>query len=344
MYASVSFRDPEFAAKCVERYQREGFCVVQDVFEANECTDWFESILKFFASLGSGIDLANLEETWISENLPPQTRAGLYQALCGNIQAVWDIRSHPNVQAIFKTLYSHFRGQEIKDFIVSGDGVNLFPNKLPSRPVPDWAHLDQTTRNNTYQCIQGQAVLSNTTACFRASPGSHLVFDELMKIENVSESDTSNWRMITNVAQCKKVVEASGGQWQVPVMAPRGSFIVWSSTTVHSARASVRVEQPTNDASGVIANPRLGWRAVVYVCYRPREEFTDAQIAKRASVVKDNRTTNHWGTKIFAKRPGATFRLKFHPKIEEYLQTPSQVYQFSALKLSHEQQRLAGIV
>ncbi len=163
------------------------------------------------------------------------------------------------------------------------------------------------------------------------------MFDDVMKVENVAESDTSNWRMISHVAACKKLVEESGGQWQVPIVASRGSFIVWSSTTVHSARASVRVEEPT------LADPRLGWRAVVYVCYRPREEFTASELAKRASVVKDNRTTNHWGTKIFAKRPGATFRLKFHPKIEEYLQAPSKVYRFSALNLTHEQKRLAGI-
>ncbi len=156
MYPSVSFHDPEFASKCIDRYEREGFCVIQDVFEPTECTTWLDSILQFFVSLGSGIDLARLEDTWIQERLPPQTRAGLFQALISNIPAVWDVRSHPNVQVIFKILYSHFRGEEIKDFIVSGDGINIHPNKLPSRPVPDWAHLTRQPETTLIDVFKGK--------------------------------------------------------------------------------------------------------------------------------------------------------------------------------------------
>ena len=45
----------------------------------------------------------------------------------------------------------------------------------------DWANIDQTDDlDNPYKCIQGQMVLSNTSAGFKASPKSHLLFKEFL--------------------------------------------------------------------------------------------------------------------------------------------------------------------
>jgi hypothetical protein len=334
MYESVSFHDIDFAEKCVNLYDRDGFCVIQDVFQDNECKNWIESILGFFESLGTGIDRNNLKETWLSENLP-QTRTGLFQAIVSNIQAVWDIRSHPNVQKIFQMIYSHLHQKEITSFIVSNDGINICPNGVGRSDGKDWAHVDQTIRDMV--CVQGQAVLSNTTACFRASPGSHKVYNDILDFEKVSPNDVTNWHKIEKTHEVRQMVESIGGKWQIPILAPRGSFIIWSSKTIHSARLAIREEEPH------LEDIWLGLRAVVYVCYRPREEFTREEIARRANVVADNRTTNHSATKIFAKKPG-NFRVKYHPKIEELIKNPRKVYSFSPLKLDLTQKRLAGII
>ena len=47
----------------------------------------------------------------------------------------------------------------------------------------------------------------------------------------------------------------------------------------------------------------LGWRCVVYVSYRPKEEYTENDLAIKQKAYEENLTTNHWGTKIFEKNP-----------------------------------------
>ena len=333
MYQAVSLQDLHFNEKCLELYQQDGFCVIQDVFTQEECNQWIESILLFFTQLGTGIDLNNVKETWITNNLP-QTRTGLFQSIVSNMQTVWNIRSHPNIQKIFEMIYSNLHEKEIKDFIVSNDGINICPNGFGRNDGKDWAHIDQTIKNKI--CVQGQAVLSNTTACFRASPGSHKMYDEIMKLENVYEND-SNWHKIQNCSEARKLIEAIDGKWQIPILAPSGSFIIWSSKTIHSARLAIREENPTLD------DKWLGWRAIVYVCYRPREEFTAEELKKRASVIADNRVTNHWSTKIFPKNPRSSYRPKYHENIEKLVKDPRLVYRFSPLTLNEIQKRLAGL-
>ncbi len=332
----VDFKDSDFITKCSQQFKSEGYCVITNVFTKEQCDIWISNILQFFVSLNTGIDLENIKETWKIENLPPQTRSDLFQTLISNIQSVWDIRSHPNVAHIFKIMYSHLRNKEISDFIVSNDGMNICPNGIKPSNNKDWPHVDQTKRHDIFNCVQGQAVLSNTTACFRASTRSHLIFDKMMFIDNVDLKDNSNWHSIKNVDQVKSLVEKNQGKWQEPILAPAGSFIIWSSCLIHSARHATQIETISLD------DKYLGWRAVVYVCYRPKEEMTFNEIKKRSSVIKSNGCTNHWSTKIFATRPGMTWKLKYHPNIERLLQDPKLVYQFSPLELNQEQRNLVS--
>lgn len=239
--------------------------------------------------------------TWTRANLPPQTRVGLYQAVVGNIAPVWRLRTDPRVARIFSALYSALRGVPVTDFIVSGDGLNLKPNRVgPYGPTKDWPHLDQTD-GSPYLCIQGQAVLTNTTASLRASPKSHQVFAKVLAATGGQSS--AGWRKFDSAAAelAKAEVLKAGGQWQVPVLSPRGSFIVWASSLVHSARVQLAPE-PDDPA-----DPWKGWRGVVYICYRPRAEFTAAQLKKRREALEQNRVTNHRGTKLFPANPMARY-------------------------------------
>jgi hypothetical protein len=330
----VDFSDPLFQVKCIQQFKEDGYCIITNVFSKEQCDIWVSEILQFFVLLDTGIDLENIKHTWKPENLPPQTRLGLFQTLVSNIQPVWNIRSHPNVYKIFQVLYSHLRQKEILDFIVSNDGINVCPNEIKSSNNKDWAHVDQTTRHDTFRCIQGQAVLTNTTACFRASPKSHLIFDKMMFIDDDVKKD-DQWHPIKNIQEVKRLVEENKGSWQIPLHTTAGSFIVWSSSLIHSAQHASKIENPCLD------DKYLGWRAVVYVCYRPKEEMNEKDIEKRASTIANNRCTNHWSTKIFAKRPGMTWKLKYHPNIERLLNDPKLVYDISPLKLTQEQKNLS---
>lgn len=342
MYPAISFTDPNFKTKLVNDFKANGLAVISDVFTDVQCDTHMDGILSDFIKLGTGIDLNNLAATWTTFNLAPMTRTGLFQALVGNLKDVWAIRANDNIRTIFETLYSDVRGKEIKDFIVSGDGINLKPGTIgpyTTNKSRDWAHLDQTIKNDTYRCIQGQAVLTNTTASFVASPKSHLVFDEIMDKLNCTSTD--NWLKFSD-AQVKIVKDMiiKNGQYQIPILAKKGSFIVWSSTTVHSARLQTGSELPTPE------DKYRGWRGVVYVCYRPKEEFTQNELKKRVEAYEKNRTTNHWGVKIFSKKPGSHFlyQEKRHDEIEKMLKDPEVFYsKIGKTILDDKQKKLLGL-
>ena len=123
MYPSISYNDGNFFEKLVQEFQEKGIVVINDIMTNEECDLIVDSIVDDFCNLGSGISKDNISGTWIDKNLPPQTRPGLFQALVGNLSSVWTIRTHGKIKSIFQRLYSHLRGQQIDDFIVSGDGT-----------------------------------------------------------------------------------------------------------------------------------------------------------------------------------------------------------------------------
>jgi hypothetical protein len=340
MYPSISFTDPHFSEKLIETFRSDGVAVITNVWTKAECDKYMDRIIKCFAELGTGIDKDNLEETWTTYNLPPQTRPGLFQCLVSNFSAVWSIRSHPRVKTIFQILYSDLKGDLQDEFIVSSDGINIKPGSIgPFDNHRDWAHVDQTIPNDIFKCIQGQTVLTNTSASFVASPRSHLVYDQILK--KLKINDKTNWLKFTpeQIAKIKPMVLEVGGQWQIPILAPAGSFIVWSSTTIHSARLQNEKIMPTPK------DKYKGWRGVVYVSYRPKNEFSETQLKKRIMAFEFNRTTNHWSTHLFGKRPGGRYSYieKRHPEIEAMLDDPLLVYEkIGTPILKRKQQKLIG--
>lgn len=172
-------------------------------------------------------------------------------------------------------------------------------------------------------------VLTNTTACFVASPKSHQIYKEIMDKYEVPYSHDSNWLKIVdtkNVKQkeIKEMVENIDGKWQIPILSKAGSFIIWSSTLIHSARLPIR-EEKNNEF-----DKWLGWRCIVYVSYRPKEEYSEHDLFMRQEAYLENRTTNHWGTKIFKKDPRLYSSKKkennIHEKIKEIIKDPKILY------------------
>ena len=336
-YIIISFDDPDFETKLVESFKSDGVVVISDVMTKSECDNHVDNIVGTVENLGTGVKRGKCEETWLDDRLPPQTRLGLFQCGFSNIETVWKIRSDERILKIFTILYSSLRQKELKtydDFIVSGDGINLRPNGIDDYKTvgADWPHIDQTDRSDVYKCIQGQMVLTNTTASFVASPKSHTIYENIMDYYEIPPTEKSNWFRILNtkdktIGEVKSMVEKAGGSWQIPILSSAGSFIVWSSSTIHSARLPVKKEK--KDKNDIW----LGWRSVVYVCYRPKDELTEDEIKTRQTAFEENRVTNHWGTKIFNKNPkGPTNRnavkrdTVVHPTIREIMDNPKVIY------------------
>lgn len=340
MYRSVSLNDPNFEEVIIRRFERDGLAVITDVFTGAECENWMDRILDDFENLGSGIDKNNIEETWTTYNLPPQTRSGLFQCLVSNFEAIWEIRAHPHIKTIFKTLYDYFKQADINDYIVSGDGINFKPGFVGSCHRPssrDWAHLDQAISKNIFKCIQGQAILTNTSASFRATPSSHKCYREIIRKLDIEPK--SNWLKFSpeQLPIVQEITDEHGCNWQIPILAPKGSVIVWASTLIHSAKLQDRIERPTRH------DKYNGWRGVVYVCYRPREEFTEAQIKKRKLALVNNRHMNHWSLNLMNKKPGSfhLYQLDRHPEIKKFIDNPELVYdKIGAPVLTKRQKKL----
>lgn len=340
MYKSISFKDPKFNTHLIEQMIEDGFVVVNDVFEDDECDDYVDKILSHFESLDVGFDRNNLD-TWTEDKLPPQSGPGLFHSLVSNIQPVWDIRGNKNVGAIFKTLYSHFKNSDINDFIVSNDGINLRPCIEPYANLEsDWPHYDQTLRG-VFRCIQGQVVLTNTNAAFRCSPKSHRIFNNILNLYNFGEDDDRNWLSFHPQDQpmFKQMVKEVGGEWQIPILCKKGSFIVWSGSTIHSNIAQTSLMEPEPN------DKYRGWRCVVYVCYRPQEEFTEEQLNMRSKVFDENRLTTHWSTVLFPKFPEWYAMSPFkNDKLLYLLEEPKRMYEkLGKPVLNDRQKKLAGI-
>jgi hypothetical protein len=240
--------------------------------------------------------------------------------------------------------------------VTSLDGINLQPpagdpRATRSQQAPkDWAHLDQTIcgdsgtsefqgtiYGNLFRSIQGQVVLSESDACFVATPGSHLYFEEIMDISLIkkpspgegcySQTNATNWKKFDEV-EIRKIKEEhlqnenvdheayaefeEGTEqfeiqnlrrqlrterslklnWQIPIRAPPGALILWTSTTIHSARGA-EVATPKSDMDKI--DPYRGWRGVIYTCLRPKDEFNPRELASIEEARKQNVGTNHWG-------------------------------------------------
>mmetsp|Transcript_24937 Transcript_24937/g.69851 ORF Transcript_24937/g.69851 Transcript_24937/m.69851 type:complete len:266 (-) Transcript_24937:313-1110(-) len=265
----------------------------------------------------------------------------MFHSLVGNLPAVWGIRADPRIRKVFEAAYSHLRGYDCTDFYCSMDGMTVHPPIGPfaDEISTDWAHLDQSSYDAPFWCIQGQVVLNNSTACFRASPKSHLVYTDLLRASNVKDSSSKNWCLFRQAQydNVRKAIEDAGGAFQVPIRAERGSVILWLSSTVHSA---IMHEFPKQKRKPEKLDPYPDWRFVVYTCYRPKDDCFGDHRGRMIQCLKENRTTNHSGQKIFPKRNAkAKPRSKALDAIHE---NPAKMYDILPLTITPEIEKLTS--
>ena len=65
-------------------------------------------------------------------------------------------------------------------------------------------------------------------------------------LKKYNKVSPSNWWKFGNkeADEIKKVIIKNGGLWQIPIYAKKGSFIIWSSTTIHAAKLQNKEELP----------------------------------------------------------------------------------------------------
>lgn len=304
------------AKTLAEVLRTHGVCVVTGVLSPEFCKETHSEIKKAARKISPYLSRTDLETWHDPTRTPPQVRTGLYQGVYSNLQPVWDVRGHPNVHRVFGEAYTGLRGKPAFDLLTSVDGINLRPPsaRRGHNPETEWPHLDQTERGYPSKCVQGQVVLTESSACFRCVPGSHAFHDEVLDLAGVKDGDRSNWCKFSREAtpKIREFLESRGLEWAREIRAPPGSLVLWLSSTVHDAR----IQDPGD----------LSWRSVIYVCQRPKAECMPAHAKRLQRCIKENRATNHWGTRLFSKGPLFRERVKRRSKIARLVENPELVY------------------
>ena len=71
-------------------------------------------------------------------------------------------------------------------------------------------------------------------------------------------------------------------------------------------------------------DPVKGWRGVVYVCYRPKSEFSFDELRVLEDCLRNNRGTNHWATRVFSLSSKSSYggENSVSPQIQKLIQDP----------------------
>ena len=317
MTKDVSADEPALAlsiARAVHDLETLGYAVVPDVFGDAECTrikhemwSWMEKVTYSRVNRSSPF-------TWTAKCWPPNSRHIVQHYGVGHSRAAWLARTNLNVHRTFAALWGTDR------LTVSYDGMNLWP--APEKVIEarggrdegytatrwpmdsDWLHTDQSPYSPKRECIQAWATFEDVDgdddATLKVIPGSHLIHEELCRKFNVrplapgdtGRADRRNWYKFTNAELCR----IHGANWRekaVRVSAPRGSLVLWDSRTLHQGTAPRHGREVPRD------------RAVVYLCFAPEKNMTEAQRRKKRLAALALRTTSHWPceSKLFATRP-----------------------------------------
>jgi len=291
---------PETLLNQIKTY---GVGVVPKVFTPEQCAIAIELANNYMANVFED-DMHNVliakETTWknVSKTMYAK-HGGLLQYFgCGQSKFAWYAREAPPVRAIFEKLWN------TKDLVVSFDGINVTPPPEVTgigwqAAGKMWLHTDQSDKKTGLHSIQGLANFAtvaegDATLCvIKGSNQLHAAF--FAKFGMKAKGD---WQLITDDQLCwflDQQYDTPEGKKHCEVVAVKanaGDMIFWDSRTIHMGLgpSSGRVNKQT-------------WRYVAYVAMFPRSKLKPHQLEKRKKYVETCRTTNHWGTKLFAEKP-----------------------------------------
>jgi hypothetical protein len=228
----------------------------------------------------------------------------------GPCQAAWDVRQNEKVVNIFSTLWNCTPD----NMLVSFDGLSFHvPPEIIRRGYNrgnTWYHTDQSFTRNNFECIQGWVTgldVDKGDATLTFMEKSHKFHDKCA--ERFAITDTSNWYKLSR--EHEEFYLENGCRYG-RIKCPKGSLVLWDSRTIHCGVESERGR----------AFPKF--RAVIYVCYAPRNLATEKDLIKKRAAFTNQRMTSHWPCKVklFSKTPRTYGRnLKFMTKQDDPILT-----------------------
>ncbi len=209
----------------------------------------------------------------------------------GHSQICWDIRQNSKIIDIFSYLWDCKK----EELLVSFDAMSFnVPPEVTNRGWNRnncWLHCDQSYTESRFKCVQSWVTaldVNKDDATLSFLEGSHLFhesFGELFEIE-----DKTNWYKLNDIE--KEFYYMNGCKYK-KIMCPKGSIVFWDSRTIHCGVEANRSREKFN------------FRAIIYLCYMPREQATKKQLEKRRKAFEELRMTSHWpcNVKLFPKNP-----------------------------------------
>ena len=209
----------------------------------------------------------------------------------GHSQVVWDIRQNKRIAQLF----AEFWKVPKEELLVSFDGFSMgVPHEVTNRGYyrgRTWYHTDQSFMRNDFQCMQSWVTAHDVNegdATLAFYEGSHKFHKDFGK--NFEIKDKTDWYKLK---EDEENFFREKGCEEKRITCPKGSIVFWDSRTIHCGVEALRDRATANH------------RAVIYLCYMPRQLATAAAIKKKKKAFNELRTTNHWPCKpkLFPKNP-----------------------------------------
>lgn len=284
--------DKENLKKTLEEY---GVAIIPNVLNTDECNNMMNGIWNFFEEITKHWDNPinrTCEKSWKNFYELFPLHSMLFQHWnIGQSQVCWNVRQNEKLLDI----YSYFWECKKEDLLVSFDGLSFnIPHEITNRGWNKnncWLHCDQSFTENTFKCIQGWVTaldINENDATLSFLEKSHKFHEDFAREFEIT--DKSNWYKLDDI---EKGFYYNNDCVYKKIKCPKGSLVLWDSRTIHC---------------GVEANKERtipNFRAVIYVCYMPRNLSSQKDLEKKKKAFQELRMTGHCPCKIklFPKTP-----------------------------------------
>ncbi len=273
-----------------ELIQKHGYLVITNVIEKSKADEYIGDMWSWLENLSdasgtkSGIDRKD-SSTWITYenakancldkyNWPKSSYGIISHNGIAHSNFVWKARTEPNIKDIFYHIW------DTKQLITSFDGacVMLPPSVSRTTSTSSWFHFDQSPKSPEFSCVQGFLNLENSTendGCLMVYPRSNQYHERFFKEKNLSFD--SDWYAFNETNRGNEWMESQGLK-PIKVTAPKGSFVLWDSRTVHCSCLP-----KSNNV-----------RYCIYVCMLPKYRATTTQLIEKKEIFEKRLGTSHW--------------------------------------------------